>query len=168
VNHYYHPRRPRRAWIATALALLIGVLSLIMHAWLSLLVAIFFAVHAAWYFLGEIRLRRFLANLFLIGSAKALHFAAKIATDASPTPPIATLHGHKTGSDPEDPPVTIAQLLDVLDKDSSARTVLEIPNYRITAERITAFEQFVVANVDGEGPKPSAPYPWFAKHNVHE
>lgn len=65
----------------------------------------------------------------------------------------ATLHPTSEHESAESP-VTISQLLDILDRAAEPKLTLEINDYRITAEKRTAFDRYVEECIPKDGTAP--------------
>lgn len=175
-----------RVWLTIACLFAIGAILPPHNSELDLLpvmAAIMFTFGALHYFnIGRSTLgvRRLLSGKCLSLSAWLLRAAARVAPKPfNPQPStinfsIATLHPSPPISDlcpltsDLEPPVTISQLLSILDRSTQHRLMLEIPGYRITADRITPSERFIVANAGRDGFTPDL-VPWTrASHHGHK
>jgi hypothetical protein len=116
--------------------------------------SIFFSCGAVLQIFGRDKIQAWTAQEFLRLASLFLTIGYSIVKYQHPqitTINLATLHGHGAGTDPDEKPITISQLLDILDKSPEAKAVLEIPNYRITAERVTPFEKIVTERAGRDG-----------------
>lgn len=92
-------------------------------------------------------------------SAATLRLAAHIALPQLAAGPrtilsATTIHGHTHPDDPAEPPVTICELLSILDRSRDRHITIETHGYKIRAERISALDRFIEEYAGREGAVP--------------